>query len=399
VGDAPLDQELLEAFVVRRDEAAFEALVRRHGPMVLGVCRRVLLNHHDAEDAFQATFLVLARKAASVRPRHLVGNWLHGVAYRTALEARTVRNKRLARQKALAGLPETAAPQTPGTELQRALDEELQHLPDHYRAAIVLCDLEGKTQSEAARQLACPPGTIACRLTRGRDLLAKRLRRHGLALSGAGLVLALAGAEASAAVRTSLVTSTVKAASAVAAGASAGSVVSARVAELSHRMLTNLLFARLKTALALVVAAVVLGASLLALPSLPAEQPAAVPSLPAPPMIEDWGEALEDQAADDVADEEGPVAGPEQTENTPGGISGIGSLPGDAGECNRAMGADLPESHAQNPRPSASPVPRLPGQFPAKRPSPPHSERGPAHNLRFETPPSGNTTVRPGPRP
>ncbi len=106
----PLDRELLGAFVTHRDEAAFEALVMRHGSMVLSVCQRVLQNHHDAEDAFQAAFLVLARKAASVKPRHLLGNWLYGVAYRTALEARTVRRKRLARQRSLTDVPEAARP-------------------------------------------------------------------------------------------------------------------------------------------------------------------------------------------------------------------------------------------------------------------------------------------------
>jgi RNA polymerase sigma factor (sigma-70 family) len=271
-----LESELLEAFVVHRNEAAFEALVRRHGPMVLSVCRRVLQNHHDAEDAFQATFLVLARKAASIKPRHMVGNWLYGVAYRTALEARTVRHKRLTRQKPLSEIPEPAAPQpAEDKDLQVALDEELHRLPDHYRAVIVLCDLEGKTQKEAARQLACPPGTVACRLARGRSLLAKRLARHGLKLGGGALALALSSNAVVAGVPTPLVASTVKAATTVAAGGAAASVVSAKVAGLTKGVLTRMFLTKLKTALGMIVAVsfVGIGVGLLTFPALLPGQP------------------------------------------------------------------------------------------------------------------------------
>jgi len=276
-GDStPLESELLEAFVVHRNEAAFEALVRRHGPMVLSVCRRVLQNHHDAEDAFQATFLVLARKAASIKPRHMVGNWLYGVAYRTALEARTVRHKRLTRQKPLSEIPEPAAPQpAEDKDLQVALDEELHRLPDHYRAVIVLCDLEGKTQKEAARQLACPPGTVACRLARGRSLLAKRLARHGLKLAGGALALALSSNAVVAGVPTPLVAATVKAATTVAAGGAAASVVSAKVAGLTKGVLTRMFLTKLKTALGMIVAVsfVGIGVGMLTFPALLPGQP------------------------------------------------------------------------------------------------------------------------------
>src|SRR5262245_49217145 len=182
-----LDAALLERFVAAGDEAAFAGLVERHGPMVLGVCRRVLHNHHDAEDAFQATFLVLARKAASVRPRDLVGNWLHGVAYHTALKARSAADRRRAREREAAPMPRPEAAHELWQRLEPLLDQELHALPDHYRVPIVLCDLEGKTRKEAARQLGWAEGTVASRLARARGLLAKRLGRHGLALSGAAV--------------------------------------------------------------------------------------------------------------------------------------------------------------------------------------------------------------------
>jgi RNA polymerase sigma factor (sigma-70 family) len=258
-GSDSLDGDLLGAVIDHRDEAAFEAIVNRHGPMVLGVCQRVLQNHHDAEDAFQATFLVLARKAASVKPRSMLGNWLHGVAYRTALEARTVRSKRLTRQSSLNAIPEVAEMprRETGLELQRALDEELNRLPGHYRAVIVLCDLQGKTQQEAARQLACPPGTVACRLVRGRALLAKRLARHALSFSGGSLATALPANALLAAVPASLIASTVKAA----ISGAAASTVPVDVAALTERVLKNMLLTKLKTAAAamLVTACVALG--------------------------------------------------------------------------------------------------------------------------------------------
>src|SRR5262245_43627458 len=139
------DGELLEYFVIRRDEAAFEALLRRHGPMVLGVCRRVLRNETDAEDAFQATFLVLVRKAASIRPRGMVGNWLYGVAHSTALKARAMSTKRLVKEREAVARPKPEVTTEAWERLHALLDQGLKALPDKYRAAIVLCDLEGKT--------------------------------------------------------------------------------------------------------------------------------------------------------------------------------------------------------------------------------------------------------------
>src|SRR4051812_8000652 len=175
------DGALVEAFVRRRDEAAFEALLRRHGPMVLGVCRAVLPNEADAEDAFQATFLVLARKAASVRDAASVCAWLHGVAYRTALRARTDFTRRRKHEGQVTP-PEATPPQDlTWREVQRVLHEEMVRLGEGYRAPLVLCYLQGKTQDEAARLLGLPRGTLKGRLERGRAMLRKRLERRGLA--------------------------------------------------------------------------------------------------------------------------------------------------------------------------------------------------------------------------
>src|SRR5262245_9131376 len=183
-GVEPTDGQLLEAFVKDREPAAVEALVRRHGSMVWGVCRRVLGNHHDAEDAFQATFLVLVSKASSVKPRDMVGNWLYGVAQQTALKAGATTAKRKTREQQVSAMPEpTAAPSDPADNLAPILDQELSRLPDKYRAVLVLCELEGKAIKEAAKQLGVPDGTIASRLARGRTMLAKRLARHKLGVA------------------------------------------------------------------------------------------------------------------------------------------------------------------------------------------------------------------------
>src|SRR5262245_52777748 len=158
-GTGLTDSELLEGFIARGDEAAFEALVRRHGPMVLGVCQRILRNEADAEDAFQATFLVLARKASCVRPRGMVGNWLYGVAHNTARNAKAMNRRRRQKEREAGTMPKQAAPEEVWGELQALLDQELPALPDKYRAPIILCDLEGKTLREAARQFGWPQGT------------------------------------------------------------------------------------------------------------------------------------------------------------------------------------------------------------------------------------------------
>src|SRR5262245_17060321 len=235
------DGELLDRFLAEGDEAAFEALVQRHGPMVLGVCWRVLRNEADAEDAFQATFLVLARKASTIRPRGMVGNWLYGVASNTARNARAMILRRRQKEREAGAMPKQAAPERAWEELQPLLDQELPALPDKYRAPIVLCDLEGKTIREAARQLGCPQGTVATRLARGRALLARRLTRPGLSLSPTALAAALAQGQASAGVPTALVASTVKAATSFAAGQATTGLLSAAAAAMADAAVKSML--------------------------------------------------------------------------------------------------------------------------------------------------------------
>src|SRR5436190_6933311 len=205
------DGQLLEHYLARRDETAFEALLRRHGPMVLGVCRRVLRHEQDAEDAFQATFVVFARKATTIWPRDMVANWLFGVAYRTALGAKTaIARRRLKERQVNPMRPTDDSASHLWHDLQPLLDEELNHLPNKYRVPIVLCDLEGKSRQEAARQLGWLPGTLSGRLARARGMLAKRLTRRGITVSGGVLAAALGQNLASASVPPSLLAGTVK---------------------------------------------------------------------------------------------------------------------------------------------------------------------------------------------
>jgi RNA polymerase sigma factor (sigma-70 family) len=179
------DEQLLDRFVAQREEAIFEEIIQRHGTMVWGVCRRVLRDHHDAEDAFQATFLVLARKAASVRPREKLGNWLYGVAYQTAMKARATTSRRRAREKQVPDMPEPmVVPHDLQDALAESLDRELSRLPEKYRIPIVLCELEGMTHKEAADQLGWPTGTVSGRLSRARSCggdeeVGRHLGHHG----------------------------------------------------------------------------------------------------------------------------------------------------------------------------------------------------------------------------
>ena len=176
--------ELLERFASERDPAAFEALVGRHGPMVLGTCRRMLADPHDVDDAFQATFLVLARKAGSIRDADRLGPWLHGVARRVAARSRASSSRRRSLERTGGDEP-TAEVSDPleGSEVRAAIDEELARLPEKYRAPLVLCYLEGLTHDEAAEHLRWPVGTVRSRLAGGRDRLRARLTRRGLAPS------------------------------------------------------------------------------------------------------------------------------------------------------------------------------------------------------------------------
>ena len=166
VAEGLTDGALLDRFIHQRDPAAFADLVRRHGPMVLGVCRRVLGGRPDVEDAFQAIFLVLVQKAPTIVPRDMVANWLHGVAYRTAVRVRAGNLLRQHREKQMATVPEPATVERGWDDLRPLLDEELGRLPPRYRTVLVLCDMEGRTRKDAARHLRCPEGTVSTWLTR-----------------------------------------------------------------------------------------------------------------------------------------------------------------------------------------------------------------------------------------
>ncbi len=270
------DEQLLECFITRRDEAAFESLVRRHGPMVLGVASRVAGNAADAEDAFQATFLVLVRKAASLQTPGLLGNFLYGVAYRTALKAKAAAARRRRKERQVEAMPQPVVePEADWQEIRPVLDRELNRLPDKYRVPVILCDLEGRTRREAAEQLALPEGTLSGRLTTARRLLAKRLTRHGLTLSGGAVAVVLSRNAASAAVPGPLVLATVSAATQVAIGQTgAGGVISTEVAALTEGVMKTMLLTRFYFAVgALVMAIVVAGGGWLTHQAL-AEKPA-----------------------------------------------------------------------------------------------------------------------------
>jgi RNA polymerase sigma factor (sigma-70 family) len=255
------DGQLLESFLRERDETAFEALVRRHGPMVLGVCRRVTGHAQDAEEAFQAAFLVLARKAASVRPREQLARWLYGVAYKTALKARVAAARRRTRERQVPAMPQPQARPEPSDELCPVLDRELSRLPEKYRLPLVLCALEGRTYREAARQLGLSEGALSVRLVRAKVKLAARLSRLGLGLA-AGSLSAVLAADAAASVPAPLVSSTVRGAAMFAAGRTAADTIPTRVMALAKEVLGAMRLAQLKAAA--VVAVAVLGAGLAA---------------------------------------------------------------------------------------------------------------------------------------
>ena len=242
------DQHLLRQFSDQRSEAAFGTLLRRHGPMVLDVCRGVLSNEADAEDAFQATFLVLTRKAASIRKTKSVGSWLYGVAYRTALKARA---QSATRHKNEARAPTRTVSEPDDLtwrEMQQILHEELTGLAERYRVPLVACYLEGKTQDQAAAQLGLAKSTLKERLERGRALLRMRLVQRGLGPAAVLLVTAWPSATASAHLPASLASATTKAVSLYAAGhLAAPSVISAKVAALTEGVLKLMLLVQMKT--------------------------------------------------------------------------------------------------------------------------------------------------------
>jgi len=253
------DGELLGSFVEQRDEGAFELLVRRHGAMVLGVCRRILGDLHDAEDAFQATFLVLARRAAQIGQRELVGNWLYGVASRTAMELKTRTARRRCREKQVKDMPHpTVEPAAAWDDLQPLLDQEVGRLPDKYRIPVVLCDLEGRSRKEVALELKVPEGTLSSRLATARKMLARKLAGRGVVLSGGVLAMMLTQKAAAAVVSPALVASTVKAAVTFAAGGALVGV-SAKVIGLVEAVVQGLLTTKTTKSVMLCLAAVLCG--------------------------------------------------------------------------------------------------------------------------------------------
>jgi HlyD family secretion protein len=247
------DSQLLERYRLRRDdaaEAAFSSLVERHGPMVLRVCRGVLHDEHDAEDAFQATFLILARKAGAIRNRDSVASWLFGVARHVAGRCRAQRQRRAfhEEQGGTMGQSEARSSDLPH-ELVPEVQEEVDRLPERYRSAIVLCYIEGLSQDEAASQLRLPASTVRVRLMRARARMRKRLIRRGLAPA---LLAGLSASRAEAAIPASLVDKTIKAAIHIAVGRAAG--VSAPVAAIVEGVIKAMFFTKLKLGAALLAA-------------------------------------------------------------------------------------------------------------------------------------------------
>lgn len=232
------DESLLRRFTDQGDARAFEELVVRHGPMVLGVCRRMLRNSHAADDAFQATFLVLVRKATSLRQPELLGNWLYGVAYRIATRARIQSARRANHELRCPTMSETNhAQDVERRELQEVLDEELNRLPREQRDLLMLCYLQGKTNAEAARLLGCPTGSISGKLAAAREKLRARMQRRGIVASAALFGTLLLTCTARSAVPQPLVRATVDAALSTAAGSLAAGTVSSHAAALAQSAL------------------------------------------------------------------------------------------------------------------------------------------------------------------
>jgi RNA polymerase sigma factor (sigma-70 family) len=268
------DQALVRRFAESRDEAAFEALVRRHGSMVLAVCRRVLGNEADAEDAFQATFLVLARKPAAIRKRSSVGSWLHGIALRVSLRARAAAARRRAREQQT--LPRSADSAHAGLrELAAMLDDELDRLPAKYRDPLVLCYLEGLTRAEAAKQLGWCLRTLMRRIEHGRELLRRRLIRQGFTLSAALCASALGEYVTAAPVTAVLVHAAVRQALLATAAMPATAAVPAQVTALADGLLRAM---ALKLKIFLAIALLAMGSAVAALGLSRRENPVQPPS-------------------------------------------------------------------------------------------------------------------------
>ncbi len=251
------DAALLERFAHQGDQAAFELLVWRHQRLVLSVCRRVLGDGPDVEDAFQATFLALSRKASTVSRGDAVAAWLHTVALRIALRARKSAHRKRSTNINLEAHVSSADPyqEAARRDLAAVLDEEINRLPRKYRVPVLLCYLEGKTYAEAGRQLGVPIGTLAGQLKRARDLLQRRLQRRGIGAFGALLAAVLCEDATTTAAPAALVNTTVKTAAPLLLGKStATGTVSANVAELAEGALQSLSVAKLRIGLTAVLA-------------------------------------------------------------------------------------------------------------------------------------------------
>jgi RNA polymerase sigma factor (sigma-70 family) len=286
--DTP-DEELLRRFATTGDANAFELLLWRHERMVMGVCRRVLRDVHDAEDAFQATFLVLARKARSIAARRAVTTWLYAVAYRVALNALKERTRRLARVGPLPDETELVTPNQPGQpDIGGLLDEAVNSLPARYRGPVLLCLLEGRSHAEAARILGCAAGTVASRLARAKARLRAWLARHGVRAPAAALAAGLGAAGAPSASARAIVSVTLQATKAVLAGGTGQAAVSPRVLSLAQGVLGAMFRTRLLQTLAVVFLTVVVwGAGwFLSARDVPAAEPPAAPQARGPGKAE-----------------------------------------------------------------------------------------------------------------
>jgi RNA polymerase sigma factor (sigma-70 family) len=290
------DAQLLERFVNQRDESAFELLVWRHSKMVLGVCRRVLRDAHAAEDAFQAAFFALARRAGSITRRESVGGWLYQVAYRMALRARNRRAKRCARECLLDDNPAVDDSRNPASEaawreLRSVIDEEVNRLPERYRVPFVLAHFDGLSNSAIARELSCPLGTVDSWLTRARERLRQRLARRGVTVSAGLLAVALSQEAARAAVPAALVVSLVRAAATAAVGPSAcAASLSPQVISLTEGVLRTMFLSKVKsvTGYVLAVAFVALGGTAFVQQTLVPGPAATLRAAPVPEKAAAW---------------------------------------------------------------------------------------------------------------
>jgi RNA polymerase sigma factor (sigma-70 family) len=246
--DALSDGELLREYVLGKDSAALERLIGRLSPMVWGVCRRLLREQHDAEDAFQTTFLVLVRKAHTIVNRQAVGSWVYRVAYHAATRAQLHLARRRAREMRLTEMSGAEPSPADLREATALLDQEINKLSEKYREVLSLCCLQGKTNEQAAHELGCPVGTVAVRLSRARDQLRTRLGRCGLALSTAQLANLLAETARAMPVPATLLRSTVAAATVLPAGGTPAGAFSSAVLAAGDEVVRHLGYRKLKLA-------------------------------------------------------------------------------------------------------------------------------------------------------